>query len=72
MSIGTKAKRISMDRSGDILEGLLAKISEIDRDLAANLFVSGGGDTDATRLSDPLKPSRSGVGIAKIAVAEVY
>src|SRR6516165_5016727 len=58
MSIRTQANRIGTDRSGDVLEGLLAKVSEIDRDLAANLLVGGRRDADAPRLSDPLKPSR--------------
>src|ERR1700750_3131126 len=49
----------------DVLEHLLAKISEIDRNLAANLFVSGCRDIDATRLSNPLKPSRDVDAIAK-------
>ena len=31
-----QANRIRADRTGDVLEGLLAKISEIDRDLATD------------------------------------
>jgi len=58
MSIRAGANRIGTDRPGDVLQGLLAKISEIDRDLAANLFVSERRDTDATRFSDPLKSGR--------------
>ena len=50
---------ISTDPPGDILKRLLAKISEFDRDLAVNLFVSGRRDADAPRFSDPLKPSRN-------------
>jgi hypothetical protein len=40
MSIRSRANRIGADRSGDVLEHVLAKVGEIDRDLAANLFVS--------------------------------
>jgi hypothetical protein len=37
---------------------VLAEVGELAVDLAANVIVSGRRDTDATRLSDPLKPSR--------------
>jgi hypothetical protein len=36
MSISAQANRIGTDRPSYILEGLLAKLGEIDRDLAAN------------------------------------
>src|SRR5690349_475244 len=69
MSIRAQANRIGTDRTGDVLEGLLAKISELDWDLAANLIVRGRRDADATRLSDPLKPSRNVDAIAKDVIA---
>jgi hypothetical protein len=56
MSVRARANRIGTYRTGDVLESLLAKISEIDRDLAANLIVSGKRDADATRFGDALKP----------------
>jgi hypothetical protein len=65
MSIRAQANRIGTDRSGDVLEGLLAEISELDRDLAANLIVSGRSDADATRLRDTLKPRSYVHAIAK-------
>jgi hypothetical protein len=34
MSIRAQANRIGTDRTGDVLEGLLAQISELNRDLA--------------------------------------
>jgi hypothetical protein len=40
MGIRAQTNRIGSDWPSDVLEGLLAKVSEIDRDLAANLFVS--------------------------------
>ena len=39
----------------DVLQPLLTKIGELDCDFASNLIVRGRGETDATRLSDPLK-----------------
>jgi class 3 adenylate cyclase len=42
-------------RTGDVLEGLLAKVSELDRDLAVNLIVGGRRDADAARFGDTLK-----------------
>jgi len=39
MSIRAQAYRIGTYRTDDVLEGLLAKVSEIDRDLVANLVV---------------------------------
>jgi hypothetical protein len=44
---------------------VLAKVGEIDRDLAANLFVSRGRDADAARCSGPLKTGRDVDAIAK-------
>jgi len=38
----------------DVLQPLLTKIGELDCDFASNLIVRGRGETDATRLSDPL------------------
>src|SRR6516162_6942534 len=52
-----QANRIRADRTGDVLEGLLAKISEIDRDLAT--------DPDRRRLSYPLKARRDVHAIAE-------
>ena len=39
MSIRAQANRISTDRAGDVLEGLLAKVSELNRDFAVDLIV---------------------------------
>src|SRR6516165_3432864 len=69
MSILALANRISTDRPGDVLEGLIAKVSELNRDLVAYLIVGGRRDADATRLSDPLKPSRDIDAIAENVVA---
>jgi hypothetical protein len=41
MSIRAQANRIGTDRTVYVLQLLLAKIGEIDRDLAANLLISG-------------------------------
>jgi hypothetical protein len=58
MSIRAQPYRIGTYRTRDVLEGLLSNVSELNRDLASNLIVGGRRDTNATRLSDPLKPSR--------------
>src|SRR5689334_2542430 len=53
------AERIGTDRAGDVLEGLLAKVSELERDLAANLFVSGRRDADPAGFGYALEPCRN-------------
>ena len=58
MSIRVQANRIGTYRTGDILEVLLAQISELNGDLAANLIVGGRRDADAARFRDALKPCR--------------
>jgi hypothetical protein len=59
MGVRVQANRIGTYRTGDVLEGLLAKVSELDGDFAANLIVGRRGDTNATRLGDTLKPRRN-------------
>ena len=69
MSIRAQANPIGSYRTCDVLKGLLAEVGEIDRDLSANLIVSGRRDADASRLSDPLEPSRDVDTITKNVVA---
>jgi hypothetical protein len=45
--------------ASNILEILLAQISELDRDFAANLIVSGGRDANAAWFGNALKPGRN-------------
>ena len=45
--------------ASDILEVMFAQISELDRDLPANLIVSGRRDANAARFRDALKPRRN-------------
>jgi hypothetical protein len=56
VSIRAQANRIGTDRARYVFERLLAKISEIDMDLAANLIVGGRRDAETTWFSYPLKP----------------
>jgi hypothetical protein len=42
----------------DVLEVLLAKISELDPDLASNLIVGRRRDADAARFGDAFEPCR--------------
>ena len=58
MSIRAQANRIGTDRSGDVLEGLLAQVSELDANLTLNLIVSRRRDAGATGLRDAFEPSR--------------
>jgi hypothetical protein len=50
--------RISTDWPCDVLERLLAKISELDRDLSANVVVGRRRNANATRRGNALKPRR--------------
>src|SRR6267143_2374755 len=50
---------VGPDRTGDVLEVLLAQIGELDLDLALDLIVSSRGDADAAGFCDALKPSRN-------------
>ena len=56
-------------RTRDILEALLAQIGELDRDLAANLIVSGSRYADASGLGNALKPCRNIDAVTKNIVA---
>src|SRR5262245_23689762 len=58
MGICAQASRIGTYRTGDVLEGLLAKVGELDRDLAVDLVVCGRRDADAPGLRDALEPCR--------------
>src|SRR5262245_43881674 len=69
MDIRGQANRVDTDRPSDVFEGLLAKISELDRDLAVNLIVGGRRDADASRLSDALQPRRDVYAIAEYVIA---
>ena len=60
---------ISTYRTGDVLEGLLANVIELDRDLAENLIVGGRRDADAARFGDPLKSGRDVDAIAENVIA---
>src|SRR6516165_8744022 len=56
MSIRARANCIGTDRMGNVLEGLLAKVGELNLDLTAYVIVGGRRDADATRFRDALKP----------------
>jgi hypothetical protein len=56
MSIRARANRIGAYRTGYVLEGLLAKISELDLDFAANLLISRRRDADAAGFGNALQP----------------
>src|SRR6516162_8124710 len=60
MCIGAQANRIDPHRTVDVLQSLLAKIGEIERDLASNLPISIIRKVYAARFGDALK-SRSDV-----------
>jgi len=49
----------------DVLEVLLAKISELDPDLASDLIVGRSREADAARFGDALKPSRDVNAVSK-------
>ena len=56
---------IGPHRAVDVLEVLLAKISELDPDLASDLIVGRRRDADATRFGDALKPGRNVNAVSK-------
>src|SRR6516165_3563836 len=69
MNIRARDNRIGAYRTRDVLEGLLANVSELDRDFPANLFVGGSRNANATRFGDALKPCRNVDAIAKNVIA---
>ena len=50
----------------DVLQPLLAKVGELNLDLAAYVVVGGSRDADATRLCDTLKPRSDVEGLSGI------
>ena len=56
---------IGPHRAVDVLEVLLAQISELDPDLASDLIVGRRRDADAAGLCDALKPRRDVDAVAK-------
>ena len=48
-----------MYRTGDVLEGLLAKVSELDPNLTPDLLISRRRDADASRFRDALNSCRN-------------
>ncbi len=50
---------IGPDRARDVFEVLLAEIGEINADLASDMIVSRGRDTDAAGVGDAFKPRRN-------------
>jgi hypothetical protein len=60
------------DGIGDILDGLFAQIGERKRRLASDLLIRRARDTQATRFTQCLQPSRDVDAITKDVIAVYY
>jgi len=47
-----------MNRTSDVLQGLVAKISELVRNLAENMIINGFGNDNSAWFSQRFKPRR--------------
>src|SRR5712692_6975532 len=47
-----------MHRLGDVLDRLLAKVFEVERQLVPDIFVDGAGDADTAWVGETLQPRR--------------